>query len=168
MDWLDRFYGKIIGLDTAPIIYFIEEESYFDLVSLFFETLPEGNLRAVISTITLLEVLVQPYRCGKRDLAEKYREILLYTDNSLTFPVSNGIADKTAELRAKYRIRTPDAIQVATALHGEASIFLTEEIKKIDEHESLISHRARLLKGSSLKSFKTSIFLLCLKICNTI
>ncbi len=105
------------------------------MVSLFFETLTEGNLRAVTSTITLLEVLVQPYRRGKRDLAEKYREILLYTDNLLTFPVSNGIADKAAKLRAKYRIRTPDAIQVATALHGEASIFLTNDktLKKIQE-----------------------------------
>lgn len=135
MDWLDRFYGKIIGLDTAPLIYFIEEDSYFDLVSLFFETLSEGNLRAVTSTITLLEVLVQPYRCGDKDLAEKYREILLYSDNLLTFPVSNEIADKAAELRAKYKIRTPDAIQVATALHGEASIYLTNDknLKKIQE-----------------------------------
>lgn len=99
MAWLNRFYGKIIGLDTAPLIYFIEEGSYFDLVSLFFETLSEGNLRAVTSTITLLEVLVQPYRCGDKDLAEKYREILLYSDNLLTFPVSNEISDKAAELR---------------------------------------------------------------------
>jgi predicted nucleic acid-binding protein len=135
MDWLDRFYGKIIGLDTAPLIYFIEEGNYFDLVSLFFETLSEGNLRAVTSTITLLEVLVQPYRCGNKDLAEKYREILLYSDNLLTFPVSNEIADKAAELRAKYKIRTPDAVQVATALHGEASIYLTNDksLKKIQE-----------------------------------
>lgn len=82
-----------------------------------------------------MEVLVQPYRCGDKDLAEKYREILLYSDNLLTFPVSNEIADKAAELRAKYKIRTPDAIQVATALHGEASIYLTNDknLKKIQE-----------------------------------
>ncbi len=105
------------------------------MVSLFFETLSEGNLRAVTSTITLLEVLVQPYRYGNKKLAEKYREILLYSDNLLTFPVSNEIADKAAELRARYRIRTPDAIQIATALHGEASMFLTNDrnLKRVQE-----------------------------------
>ncbi|MBU7029084.1 MAG: PIN domain-containing protein [Theionarchaea archaeon] len=85
--------------------------------------------------MTLLEVLVHPYRCGDKDLAEKYREILLYSDNLSTFPVSNEVADKSAELRAKYRIRTPDAIQIATALHGEASTFLTNDknLKKVEE-----------------------------------
>ena len=148
MDWLNRFYGKIIGLDTAPLIYFMEEGSYFDLVSLFFETLSEGNLRAVTSTITLLEVLVQPYRYGNRDLAEKYREILLYSDNLLTFPVSNEISDKAAELRAKYKIRTPDAIQVATALHGEASIYLTNDknLKKIQEIDIITLFEIESLK----------------------
>ena len=104
MDWVKMLYGKVIGLDTAPIIYFIEEGSYFDVVTPFFEALSKGNLRAVTSTITLLEVLVQPYRCGNKDLVEKYREILLYSDNLLTFPVSNENADKAAELRAKYGI----------------------------------------------------------------
>ena len=135
MDWLDRLYGRITGLDTAPIIYFIEEGTYFDVVNLFFEALSKGKLKAVTSTITLLEVLVHPYRCGDKDLAEKYREILLYSDNLSTFPVSNEVADKSAELRAKYRIRTPDAIQIATALHGEASTFLTNDknLKKVEE-----------------------------------
>jgi len=127
MKWLDRVYDKVIGLDTAPIIYFIEEGSYFDAVNPFFEALSEGSLRAVTSTITLIEVLVHPYRCGDKDLAEKYKEILLYSDNLLTFPVSNEISDKAAEIRARYDLRTPDAIQIATALHREASKFLTND-----------------------------------------
>lgn len=135
MDWLSRFYGKTIGIDTAPIIYFIEKGIYFKIVRSFFEKLLEGHFRAITSTITLLEVLVQPYRYENKNLLKEYREILLYADNLSIVPVSNEIADKAAELRARYRIRTPDAIQVATAIHGEASLFLTNDktLKKILE-----------------------------------
>lgn len=135
MEWLKRFYGKVIGLDTAPIIYFIEEGSYLDIVTPFFEELSEGNFSAVTSTITLLEVLVHPYRCGDKDMAQEYREILLYSDNLTTFPVSKEIAERAAEIRAIYGIRVPDAIQIATALHARASGFLTNDksLKKIQE-----------------------------------
>lgn len=114
---------------------FIEEGNYLDVVSLFFEALSKDRLRAVTSTITLLEVLIQPYRRGDKDLAEKYRDILLYSENLLTFPVSNEIADEAAKLRARYGIRTPDAIQISTAIHGEATAFLTNDknLKKVQE-----------------------------------
>ncbi|MBU7046887.1 MAG: PIN domain-containing protein [Theionarchaea archaeon] len=126
-----------MGIDTAPIIYFIEKGIYFKIMRSFFERLLEGHFRAITSTITLLEVLVQPYRYENNHLLEEYKEILLYADSLSIVPVSNEIADKAAELRAKYRVRTPDAIQVATAIHGEASIFLTNDktLKKIREIE---------------------------------
>ena len=135
MDWLNEFYGRTIGIDTAPIIYFIEKGIYFKIMRSFFERLLEGHFRAITSTITLLEVLVQPYRYENNHLLEEYREILLYADSLSIVPVSNEIADKAAELRARYRVRTPDAIQVATAIQGEASMFLTNDktLKKIRE-----------------------------------
>ena len=70
-------------------------------------------------------------------MAGKYKEILLHSDNLLIVPVSSAIADKAAELRARYGIRTPDAIQIATALQGGSSIFLTNDrnLKKIHEIE---------------------------------
>ncbi len=135
MDWLNEFYGRTIGIDTAPIIYFIEKGIYFKIMRSFFERLLEGHFRAITSTITLLEVLVQPYRYENNHLLEEYREILLYADSLSIVPVSNEIADKAAELRARYRVRTPDAIQVATAIQGKASMFLTNDktLKKIRE-----------------------------------
>jgi len=140
MDWLNEFYGKTIGIDTAPIIYFIERGVYFRIMRSFFEKLLEGHFRAITSAITLLEVLVQPYRYENNHLLEEYKEILLYADNLSIVPVSIEIADKAAELRARYKVRTPDAIQVATAIHGEASIFLTNDktLKKIQEIKVII------------------------------
>ncbi|PKK88775.1 MAG: hypothetical protein CVV64_17400 [Candidatus Wallbacteria bacterium HGW-Wallbacteria-1] len=57
MEWLNSCLGKTIGLDTAPMIYFIEENSkYFDIVKPFFEAIDAGKIRVVTSTVTLLEV----------------------------------------------------------------------------------------------------------------
>jgi predicted nucleic acid-binding protein len=104
-------------------------------VNSFFEALSDNRLGAVTSTITLLEVLVQPYRSGNSDLVQKYRDILLFSENLFTLPVSSEIADKAAELRSRYGIRTPDAIQISTAIQGGASAFLTndKDLGKIQE-----------------------------------
>ena len=38
MEWLIQLQGKIVGLDTAPLIYFIEENpNYLDVTDTFFK-----------------------------------------------------------------------------------------------------------------------------------
>jgi hypothetical protein len=55
MGWVTRFHGQTIGLDTAPLVLFIEEHPlYNDLLDPFFEDLNDGRFRVVTSTITLL------------------------------------------------------------------------------------------------------------------
>ena len=45
------------------------------------------------------------------------------------------VAEKAAEIRAKYGVKPPDALQVATSLvhHAEAFITNDKELKKIKE-----------------------------------
>ena len=63
MEWIDGLQGKTVGLDTAPLIYFIEENpTYLEATKLFFEAMDRGDLTIVTSTVTLLEVLVHPLR----------------------------------------------------------------------------------------------------------
>lgn len=49
--------------------------------------------------------------------------------------VNEEIADKTALIRRKYGFRTPDAIQLATAVQTRAKVFITndERLKKLKE-----------------------------------
>lgn len=47
----------------------------------------------------------------------------------LLVEVSNDIAEGPAELRAKYNLKTPDAIQVATALEHQADYFFTNDYR---------------------------------------
>lgn len=132
MEWLNNCIGKTIGLDTAPLIYFIEEHpKYFDIVKPFFEAIDAGKIRVVTSTVTLLEVLVHPLKNQNLKIAEEYREILL-DSNLVLLDVSPVISEKAAQLRAQHNIRTPDAIQIATALNAGASVLLTNDIRLPD------------------------------------
>lgn len=126
---LENFRGAVVGLDTAPLIYFIEKNAtYHPLVRPFFVALANGQFTGVTSTITLVETLVHPIRNNHHEIARRYREILLNTFHLTTFDVTPDIAQKAAEIRANYQIRTPDAIQLAAALQGGATFFLTNDL----------------------------------------
>ena len=132
MEWINALHGKTVGLDTAPLIYFIEENpTYIETVRLFFEAMDRGSFLVVTSTVTLLEVLVHPLRSNNKALAAEYRDILL-NSRLMTLEVSNAIAEQAARLRAVHNIRTPDAIQISAALEAEASHFFTNDIRLPD------------------------------------
>ena len=130
MGWIATLHGKIVGLDTTPMIYFIEENpAYLEAVRPFFEAIDRGEFSAVTSIVTLLEVLVHPFQRGDTALAQQYRDILLNAQGLTTVLLSQNIAEEAARLRATHNIRTPDAIQVATAVHTGASHFLTNDAR---------------------------------------
>ena len=129
MGWVDTLKGHTVGLDTAPLIYFTEQNgAYLEKVDPFFEALGKGELQVVTSVMTLLEALVRPIRDSDLILAQTYREFLLNTTNVAIYDVSQEIAEEAARLRALYKIRTPDSIQLATAIHKKADFFLTNDI----------------------------------------
>lgn len=129
MEWINALQGATVGLDTAPLIYFIEEHpAYLGKLRPFFEAAERGDFRIVTSIVTLLEVLVHPLRSGRDDLACEYREILLRSANLSAIPLSEKIAEEAARLRAIHNLRMPDAIQLATAKTAGASWFLTNDM----------------------------------------
>ena len=128
MGWIDSLRGNIVAIDTAPLIYFIEESpAYVMIVDPFFEALQHGEFAVVTSVMSLLEALVVPLRRGDTDLARKYRDILSKTRGLTTMSIFSSIAEEAAKLRASYNIRTPDAIQMAIAISARAKFFLTND-----------------------------------------
>lgn len=130
MAWTDELRGRVVGLDTAPLIYYVErKQPYVDTVRPFFDALAAGEFRAVTSILTLSETLVQPVRHQDTRLADHYRAIILNTPGLIATPVSDWIAEMAAAIRADHRrVRLPDAVQLATALSGGADFFLTNDI----------------------------------------
>ena len=130
MEWIAQLQGKVVGLDTAPLIYFMEQNpNYLEMMRLFFRSFDRGDFRMVASTVTLVEVLVHPLRQGNTILAQEYREILLNQESLTVVELTPDIAETAAQLRATYNLRSPDAIQMATAIREGASFFLTNDAR---------------------------------------
>jgi len=55
-------------------------------------------------------------------------------------PISAGVAESAADLRARYNLRTPDALHVATAIDAGCDAFLTNDtgIKRVQEIAVLV------------------------------
>src|ERR1700735_92691 len=116
---------KRVFLDTAPLIYFIEGNSPFqEKLREIFDLNDRGDFTFITSSITLLEVLVKPLKDGQNKLADSYKDILLNARGIEMIEITNSLAIKAAQLRAKYGLKTPDAIQLATAIEHKADYFL--------------------------------------------
>jgi predicted nucleic acid-binding protein len=130
MGWLDSLHDSVVGFDTMPLIYYIEENpNYSNVVDPFFEAIERSEFKVVTSIVTLLEVLVHPIRNANAILAQKYRDLLFDTEGLSTMELHQEIAEEAARLRAVHNIRTPDSIQMATAIFGGASFFLTNDTR---------------------------------------
>jgi predicted nucleic acid-binding protein len=92
-----------------------------------FEHIERGRCQAVTSTLTFLEILVQPYRTRDDERRAALSALLASFPGVTWMAVDLPIADRAAALRARYRLRSPDAIQLATALQADADAFLTND-----------------------------------------
>ncbi len=132
---------KRLAIDTAPIIYFIEENpKYLPLVEEVFEKIEAGSITGITSAITLTEVLTHPLRLGNDELRKTYFELLLGARNFATLPIEIGMADTAAELRARYGFRTPDALQLACGIAAGCDAFLTNDqaLRRVTEISVLV------------------------------
>ena len=130
-----------IGLDTNVFIYFLEyHPRYGAWFASLFDRIERGQNSAVTSTVTLLELLVQPYRDQKEELAQKIFALASTYPKLEWVSVTMNIADRAAELRARYRLSTPDAIQLATAIGHNATRFYGNDrgLRRVKEIECVL------------------------------
>ncbi len=118
-----------LALDTVCFIYFIEEHRRFlPLLDPVFAAIDAGRLQAVTSSLSLLEVLVVPYRAGNIALAERYEEVLTRSHGLRAIDIDRAQLRAAAQLRARHAgLRTPDALQLSAALSGSCSALLTND-----------------------------------------
>jgi predicted nucleic acid-binding protein len=132
---------RIVGLDTAPLIYFIEDVApYADLIAPVFTLLENRHLRVVTSTITLAEILTKPLAEKKFDLIDEIKFTLKSFSTLSIVAIDERLAEAAALVRARYTVRLPDALQIASAIQGEATLFLTNDkrVKKVDALEVVV------------------------------
>ena len=117
-----------LGLDTAPFIYLVEDHPlYVPLMDEVSRRIVEGQMEGVTSVVTLGEVLVQPIANGDVRLQQRFRDALLNRPGLQMVPVDAALAERAAGLRAHYRMRLPDALQLAVAIDQHCEAFLTND-----------------------------------------
>jgi len=130
--------AKVIGLDTPIFIYFLENNArYGPLAQLTINGIEKGKWRGVTSTITLMEITVRPWQLGRESAAREYEAILVHFPNLSVVDVDRNVARAAAQLRAKYNVSPPDALQVAASLSYGAKAFLTND-KRLSRLQELI------------------------------
>lgn len=115
-------------IDTSVWIYHFEEHSTFGKAAgRVIEELEAGRFRGIASELTLLEITVKPLQLGRQDAADDYETLLSYFPNLDLIAISRAILLDAAGLRARHRLRTSDAIQLATAFSSGATLAITND-----------------------------------------
>ena len=117
-----------VAIDTSIFIYFIEEHPHFlPIVLPFFKEADDGRRELITSAVTLLEVLVVPYRAGDVQLAERYELLLTRSRGIRMIDITREQLRSAAQLRAAFGVTTPDALQLVCALATGCKAFLTND-----------------------------------------
>jgi predicted nucleic acid-binding protein len=79
-------------------------------------------------------------KTGATKLEQEYRDILVNSGDYRLLPVTRQIAESAADFRARYNLRTPDALHIATAIAAQCDVFLTNDagIKRVTEITVLV------------------------------
>lgn len=118
----------IIGIDTAVFIYQVEASPrYLPLAQTVLETVQSGQVAAVTSVITLMELTVHPWREQQEAVARQYEALLVHFPHLRVAEVTRDIARLAAQLRARYNLRPADALQAATTLHHGGTAFVSND-----------------------------------------
>lgn len=125
-----RVFGRHqrVLIDTSVWIYQLEQHPRYGAVAgMVVESLEQGKFRGVASELTLLELTVRPLQMGRQDIADEYEILLGYFPNLELLPIGADVLMEAAALRAQHRLRTPDAIQLATARRAGATLAVTND-----------------------------------------
>ena len=119
-----------VFLDTASFVYLVENDvRYAQLVADFLalEFAQENSI--MTSVLTVCEFNVKPIREDDTKLLEDFQNTLEHL-NTKIFDINLKIANRAAELRAKYKsLKTIDALQISCAINSGCKRFLTNDMR---------------------------------------
>jgi len=117
--------GALVLVDSAPVIYWLEAHPrHARRYARLFERQAAGEILFAITTTAIAEILTGPLGAGEEPLARRYRGVF---ESWQVVPLSLDIAEGAARLRARFRLKLPDAIQAASALAVGADALVTHD-----------------------------------------
>jgi len=91
------------------------------------DSIERVRLQAITSVVALTEILVQPLRLGNTDRAQQYHDIIVRRHDFTMVSITAEIAISAAAIRARYGLRTPDAMHATTAIKSDCDAILTND-----------------------------------------
>lgn len=130
--------SKNIFLDTAPIVYYLENnELYYSNMKKFWKEYEDCDY--VTSAVTVTEYLTYPYQQNNMKLINSFYAFVDGMDIEIK-SIDKAIAEKAAQIRAEYKFfKTMDALQLATACLSGCNLLLTndKQLKQFKEMKCL-------------------------------
>jgi predicted nucleic acid-binding protein len=130
-----------IFFDTAPIIYYVQATpEFFAIVDEIFTQLETKQFQAITSPVSLAECLVLPRRLGQVQLEQAFVELLTDTEEIEFIALDAAIGQIAADLRVRYNLKLPDALQIGAAISSQCDGFLTNDVqlKRVTELRVLV------------------------------
>jgi predicted nucleic acid-binding protein len=130
-----------LGIDSCIFIYELEENArYARATGRVFDWLERPGALAFTSTMTMVDLLVQPYREGDRSRADACFGLLTRFPHLEWVSVDLEIADMAARIRSQYKLKTPAALQAATVRSRSLTGFLTNDpsLQRLPEIDVLL------------------------------
>lgn len=119
--------GASVLVDTNPVIYLLEGAPLAARFRPLFADIDRGRIRAVVTPITVAEVVSGPLKAGKEALAERYRRALTESSGWSVRTIDVEVAVLAARLRLRYKLKLPDALQLAAALSEGCYALVTHD-----------------------------------------
>ncbi|MEH2066577.1 MAG: type II toxin-antitoxin system VapC family toxin [Nostoc sp.] len=130
-----------VFLDTSPVIYYVEAvPAFVEVVRGIFTLIGKEQIQGVVSPVTLAECITLPIRLGQLELRERFTNLLTATDGIVLVNIDAVIAQQAAELRIRYGLKLPDALQIAVVICDGCEAFLTNDValKRVTELQVLV------------------------------
>ena len=124
-----------IYFDTSAFIYSAERiEPYHTLLQPVWRQAQGGQFTIVSSELVIAETLAKPLREGDTIIEQLFRA-LFDADEVRLIQTTRPVWEEAARIRASTRLKTPDAVHAATALHAECTLFVTNDsdFRRVEE-----------------------------------
>ena len=123
--------GATLLLDTSVILAYLSgaEATSPAAIAVLDGMVAPGRNQAVISTVTVTESLVRPYRAGSEQAAGLVEAFLGHFANLRVAPVTFEIGRRAARIRAATAAPTPDALILATAVESGAALAIGNDAR---------------------------------------
>jgi predicted nucleic acid-binding protein len=117
-------------IDTSVLIQIVEHANRATREQVAFaDAVSSRQVLAFSSDLTLSECLVHPFRDRNEVLAQLYVDVFELESDINPLPVTRDILVEAARQRSLLKVKTPDAIHIATAKLAGCECFVTNDQK---------------------------------------